>query len=415
MAHIHPFHGLTPPKEIAKDVVSYPFDTYKKVEVEKIVKSNPCSFLNVIKPELSTGKRTKPYEKEAQRNSRLMFERFEREGYLKRAAKPCYYVYRQVKGIHSYTGILGAIEAEDYLNGIIRIHEQTLSEKEDKLQDYLATVGLNAEPVMFTYPSNQALDNLIHDISALDADIFIEKDGMVHQVWCVSDDQRIALIEEAFAGLSHVYIADGHHRTASSVLLSQNCKSKGVSADSAVHRLLGIFIPSHSLQLFAFNRLIKVTGELQIDFILERLNGQFDIECLGEKPFEPLLPHEFSMYLNGVWYKLRLAHMDLNIDFTHKLDALILNTYILKPVFGIEDIRADKRVGFVSGIFGVDGIKSAVDSGVYQVGFGLFPVEMEQFFRFSDEGRIMPPKTTWFEPKLLNGLVVYDLEPNQYA
>lgn len=415
MAQIHPFKGLLPPKELASEVVSYPFDAYKKGEVERIVKRIPHSFLNVIKPDLSKGKRTPPYEKQAQQNSRLMFERFEEKGYLLRAKEDSFYIYRQIKNGHHYTGIIGAIEAEEYLNGTIRIHEQTLSDKEEKLGNYLATVGLNAEPVMFTYPSHAELDKLIVTITEQEPDVNILKDGVTHFLWCVSTLNQVEAISKAFLDLKHVYIADGHHRTASSGFLSNKCKEKGVSRHADVHRLLGIFIPAHSLQLFAFNRLIKVPDKVNIDFILERLNGQFEIECMGSQAFEPVLPHEFSMYLNGLWYRLHLMHMDSTLDFAHKLDAIILNMYILNPVFNILDIRADKRVGFVSGIYGANGIQAAVDSGSYQVGFGLFPVEKEQFFRFSDEGRIMPPKTTWFEPKLLNGLVVYDLNPSQYV
>lgn len=406
MAHLFPFRGIVPAKDKIAGVVSRPFDKYTGKEVTAIVRENPDSFLHVIKPELVQGIRSNPEDPATLRKSREKFLDFIETGTLERADAPCFYIYRQQKPDFVYTGIIAVIHAGDYRNGTIRIHEQTLARREEKLKDYLKVVGINAEPVMFTYQHRNELDELVNRLSAQEPYADFSFDGKEHRFWVVNRTEDISTIQEQFSGLSHIYIADGHHRSASSVLLAEE------SENPAAQYFLGIFFPDHNLQLLEFNRLLKDTGGLGVQEILDTLSSRFSIRPVEAELYKPAAMHEISIYLSGKWYSLTWKNAGTGNASLEVLDADLLNRYILEPVFGIKDVRNDPRVDFMSGLYGPEALKKRVDEGLDAVAFGLYPVSFEQFFAFSDQGRIMPPKTTWFEPKLLNGLVVYDLEPS---
>lgn len=407
MGLVHPFRGLSPARDRVEKVASRPFDKYSAAELSDLVKTNPESFVNVIRPDLASGKRVKGITEESLRNSRKKFEEFEAQGTLVRQPKPCFYIYRQVKPHFVYTGLVATIDAEAYRDGRIRIHEQTLAPKEEKLKDYLKVVAINAEPVMFTYPHQAHIDALMYRLTAHTPYASFEADNKQHLLWIVDQDSDIEALLEAFEAVNTVYVADGHHRSASSVLLAEE-SPEGHPA----RRFMGIFLPDHNLQLLEFNRLLKDTGGLQLTDIIAQLEEDFDVNLLSVGSFKPGKLHEFSMYFEGKWFQLRLRSEHTNSQLGDKLDANILSQRILSPIFGIHDLRNDPRIGFISGLSGVEGMKEAVDSGQFKLAFGLYPVSFEQFFDFSDRGKIMPPKTTWFEPKLLNGLVIYDLEPS---
>jgi uncharacterized protein (DUF1015 family) len=409
MPRIFPFKGLVPRKDIVHEVVSKPFDSYTLRQVESRIKKLPHSFLSIIKPELEHGKRTKPDNPEAQRKSRKKFLNFIADGTLQEAGSETFYIYRQVKPNFIYTGLIATIAADDYRNGNIKIHEQTLQKKEEKLKDYLKVVGINAEPVMFTYPHRSEIDELMNRLTSTEPFADFELDDKRHLFWEVNSlDNQV--IQDAFLEVERFYVADGHHRSASSVLLAEELASEtgDTTGTQAWARFMGIFIPDHNLQLFEFNRLVRHVGETEVAEIISRLSERFDVMPLPDDLFQPTGIHEFSMYYREVWYRLRLKKKLSELD-EDALDANILTALILKPVFGISDLRNDDRVGFLSGLKGVAEIKRTVDRGDYDFAFGLFPVSMEQFFKFSDIGLMMPPKTTWFEPKLLNGLVIYDI------
>lgn len=405
MGFIHPFRGLVPARHRVEAVISKPFDTYTSKEVEAVVKSNPDSFLNIIKPELANGKRTRPDNPEAQQKSREKFLRFLENGILEKQTDPVYYIYRQVKPHFVYTGLIATIDATAYRDGRIKIHEQTLAPKEEKLKDYLRVVGINAEPVMFTYPHRHDIDELMNRLTAQEPYTQFSFDGKEHFLWVVSHQNDIAMIQQEFDQLGTVYVADGHHRSASSVLLAEEAPE-----NTPAKRFMGIFLPDHNLQLFEFNRLVKDTGDLTLNEILGRLEEDFEVDVVNADVFKPGRLHEFSMYMNGKWFKLNLKLAAQNNQLGDKLDANILTQRILAPLFEISDLRNDTRIGFLSGLKGPEEMKAQVDSRRYALALGLFPVSFQQFFSFSDQGKMMPPKTTWFEPKLLNGLVIYDLE-----
>jgi uncharacterized protein (DUF1015 family) len=400
------FNGVVPNKSKVEKVVSKPYDKYTLKEVSEIVTSNEESFLNIIQPELAKGKKNTSITPENLKKSRSKFEYFLKTGTLEKL-KPGFYIYRQIKPNFTYTGIIANISAEDYRNGTIKIHEQTLAPKEEKLKEYLKIVGINAEPVMFTYPHQGHIDSLVSRLTGNEKYADFEKDGKQHQLWLIEEAADINAIIEAFQKIEKVYVADGHHRSASSVLLAEelNAKEKGNWSN-----FMGIFFPDHNLQLFEFNRLVKDTNNLTVAQIISALGEDFLVEQVSKSNYKPIILHEISMYLEGKWYSLKLKHERKNDQLTDKLDANILSKNILSPIFGIHDLRNDARIDFISGLFGPEALKEKVDSKQAAVAFGLFPVSFEQFFAFSDQGKMMPPKTTWFEPKLLNGLVMYDLE-----
>jgi uncharacterized protein (DUF1015 family) len=415
MAVIFPFKGLLPERCRVSEVVSRPFDSYTMKQVETIIKKTPNSFLSIIKPELDLGKRTKPDNPEAQRKSRKKFERFVQQGVLVPSTSEAFYIYRQVRPDFTYTGILATISATDYHNGTIKIHEQTLQKKEEKLKEYLKVVGINAEPVMFTYPHVHAIDELVNSITQSEPYADFEIEGKRHMLWEVANSELVREIESQFTTVERVYVADGHHRSASSVLLNEELSTEtgDLSNTAPWSKFLGVFFPDHNMQLLEFNRLVKGLETVDSLSIIQKLSINFDVQLIHENSYHPHAPLEFSMYVDSAWYSLKLKHALINDLLSEKLDANVLTQRILNPIFGIEDLRNDDRIGFLSGLKGPSELKRLVDKGEYQIAFGLFPVRMEQFFEFSDQGRIMPPKTTWFEPKLLNGLVIYDIYPER--
>jgi uncharacterized protein (DUF1015 family) len=411
MPRLFPFKGIIPAKDKLEKVVSKPFEKYTRQEIEQIISENPLSFLNIIKPELSAGIKSTSAQDEPLLKSRLKFEEFVEKGILQKADSSRFYLYRQTKPDFVYTGLIASISAADYSNGTIKIHEQTLSRKEEKLKDYLKIVGINAEPVMFTYPHQQEIDQYINQLCAEKPYIEFSFDDKKHSFWELSEPKTIEKLEQAFSAIEHVYVADGHHRSASSALLAEELASKnGTSNDEPSSRFLGIFFPDHNLQLLEFNRLLKDTNSLSEQEILEKLAVDFTVELIQGVYFKPRMLHEISMYLAGHWYSLKFRFDRMNEQLTEKLDANILSQTILNQIFGIKDLRVDSRVDFLNGLHDPSQLKKLVDSGKFAAAFGLYPVSFEQFFAFSDAGYMMPPKTTWFEPKLLNGLVIYDLE-----
>jgi len=406
MIHIRPFKGYRPPQEIVENLVSRPFDSYTLEQTTQIVKENPKSYLNIIKPELAKGKRTKPYDKNAQDKSRKKFKTFVKDKFLVQDPSPCYYIYKIMKPDFIHKGVIAAIASEDYFSGKIKKHEQTLEKKEEKLKDYLKVVGINAEPVMFTYPHRSEIDELIDRLSYREPVIRFQKGDEVHLLWVVSALEEQEEIKLKFEKLDSVYIADGHHRTASSALLSKELAENKPNHPAA--SFMGIFFPDHNLQLFEFNRLVKDKNGKTSQAILEEIGKFFKVAAVGKEHFKPAALHCFGMYLDNKFYQL----IPKKKQKTNTLDADLLAENILTPIFGIEDMRSNDRIGYQSGKQGIDKLVQAVDSGAFEVAFALFPVSFEQFFHNSDEGKIMPPKTTWFEPKLLNGLVIYDLEVN---
>jgi uncharacterized protein (DUF1015 family) len=413
MATILPFKGIRPVKDKVHLVASRSVDGYDASELHSKLASNPYSFLHVISPDFSEGKKTKPGSPERLKKVKAKYHKYLDEKILIRDRQPCYYIYQQQKDEHVYTGIIACTSIDDYINGTIKIHEQTITEREEKLMHYLEVCDFNAEPVLFSYPNDLRIDeltaNAIEDVPEYD---FTTTDRVRHKLWTLSDPIVVSEIKQRFSTIPAVYIADGHHRSASSALLGKARRtSKGsYTGQEAFNFYLGIFFPETQLKIFDFNRVVKDLNGLNTQSFLEKLQTNFIITPKGQDVYKPVQKHNFSMYIEGNWYSLdpkkEIVHNEQPVG---SLDASILSEHILSPILNIHDLRTDKRIGFVSGIKGMKELKNQVDHWNFKVAFALYPVEMEQLKHIADTNNIMPPKTTWVEPKMRSGLVIYSL------
>lgn len=414
MATIIPFKGIRPSRDKVHLVASRSVDGYNKTELHDKLHGNPYTFLHVISPDFKDGKKTKPGSPARLQKVKAQYLKFIEEGVFVSDAAPSYYFYQQIKDGNIYTGIIGCSSIDDYFDGVIKIHEQTLTEREQKLKEYLEVCDFNAEPVLFSYPNDKEIDAItLNVISTEPVYDFTTTDRVRHKLWVVDKKETVNKIKERFEKIPAIYIADGHHRSASSALLGKSRREKNptYSGKEPYNFYLGVFFPETQLKIYDFNRVVKDLNGLNSDAFLKRLKEKFNVTLIGEQEYKPSRKHNFSMYLDGNWYSLdakkEIIH---NEEPVGSLDATILTDHILSPILNIHDLKTDKRIGFVSGIKGMKELKNQVDKWNYKVAFGLYPVEMEQLKHIADTNSIMPPKTTWVEPKMRSGLVIYSLE-----
>ena len=413
MATILPFKGIRPTRDKVQLVASRSVDNYGRTDLNEKLRTNPFSFLHVIHPDFNDGRRTKPGSPERLKKVRAQYDAFRKEGIFERDAQPCYYVYRQEKLGNTFTGIIACTSIDDYTNGVIRIHEQTLTQREQKLKEYLDVCQFNAEPVLFCYPDHAGIEKVIQKKTAEREEYdFTTTDRVRHHLWVISDPTEVDTIRKHFAGIPAVYIADGHHRSASSALLGQSMReaNPGYTGNEPWNFYLGVFFPETQMKIFDFNRVVKDLNGLSDSEFLTQLEKDFTIIPHNTQVYRPDKKHVFSMYLGNTWYELRLKKQDENnAEPVSSLDAYILTQRILSPILGIHDLKTDPRIGFVSGIKGAEELKNQVDNWKFKVAFGLYPVQMDELKHIADTGSIMPPKTTWVEPKMRSGLVIYSL------
>ncbi len=413
MAHIIPFKGIRPAKDKVHLVVSRSVDGYNKVQLHDKLVSNPYSFLHVISPDSSDGEKSKPGSAERLIKAKEKYLKFIDEGVFVIDSTPSYYIYQQLKEDTTYVGIIGCSSIDDYFNGVIKKHEQTLIDREEKLMHYLEICDFNAEPVLFSYPNDIVIDAITTKIIQTEPVYdFTTTDSLRHKLWIVNDKTTVASIQERFSKIPYIYIADGHHRSASSGLLAKSKRKKNpnYTGKEAYNFYLGAFFPETQLKIVDFNRVVKdLNGLSEIDFI-KRIAMKFQMTLHGKEIYKPVRKHNFSMYLDGNWYSLdaknEIIHHEQPIG---SLDASILTEHVLSPILDIHDLKTDKRIGFVSGVKGMNGLKHQVDKMNFKVAFALYPVEMEQLKLIADTNNSMPPKTTWVEPKMRSGLVIYNL------
>lgn len=411
MATVKPFRGIHPRPDNAANVVSRSYDSYTKKEIKQVLNTNEESFLHVIRPDKVAGVKHAANSPELFRQSKNVLDLFFRNGVFMQDQEPCYYVYTQHVGRMSFTGILGCATVEDYDKGVIRIHEQTLASRESVLRDYLDVVEINAEPVCFTYPRNGGLELLTELVKQESPMLAFEDDsGHFHELWKVSDAELVSNLHEKFSSLEHVYIADGHHRSASSVLLAHDrwLGAEQISGDEPWNQFLGIYFPDDQLKIYEFNRVVKDLGNKGVTQFLEELETDFEVYYKEQIPIKPEQPGHFGMCLGDHWYKLVYKGVR-STEVVASLDVSILTDCILKPFLGINDLRNDDRINFVPGTKGPQELERLVNTGKYDVAFSLYPVTGEQFYAISDQGKTMPPKSTYVVPKLLSGLVIYSL------
>lgn len=415
MAIIKPFKGLRPPKEIAHLVAARPYDVLSSDEARQEAQGNPYSLLHITKPEIDLPIGTDEHSQEVYLKAAENFLMFREKRWLVPDEKDLLYIYAQTMDGRTQYGIVGCAAVDDYFNGVIKRHELTRKDKEEDRMKHVMITNANLEPVFFTYPAVKEIDEIVNQIVNTTSSVydFTAPDGIGHHFWLIENNDIIQKIVQLFAKIPHTYVADGHHRTAAAALVGaekrrMNPNHKG---DEEYNFFMAVHFPDNQLRIIDYNRVVKDLNGLSKKEFLEKLKQHFVIVEKGQQPYKPSRMHEFSMYLDGRWYSLEaLAHTYDENDPIDVLDVTILSRYILDEILGIKDLRTDKRIDFVGGIRGMQELSRRVNSGEMAVAFALYPVSLKQLMAIADSGRIMPPKTTWFEPKLRSGLVVHLLD-----
>jgi len=413
VAKIVPFKAIRPTRDKAYLVSSLPSYVYKKHILEAKLETNPYTFLHIINPEFKNEvTRTLPNSVERFEKVKEKFEEFYDEGIFIKEKKECFYIYRQISPTHTYIGLIAGIAVDDYLSGKIKIHELTLTQREETFKTYLDVCKFNAEPVLLTYKDNDKIDNIINKYLNTRSEIeFCTSHKLKQDVWLVNDPDDIKTLIDEFNTINDIYIADGHHRSASSVLYAQTKRQENpnYNPEAKFNYFLSFLIPESKLNIIEYNRTVSSLNELTVQEFLEKLDKSFIVEK-KEKEYTPTQRHNFSMYLTGKWYSLtaREGTFDKD-DVVDSIDARILTNNVLKSILGITDVKTDNRLRFIEGTKGCEGLKIKVDSEKAVVAFGLYPVSIEQLKFVADAKEIMPPKSTWIEPKMRSGLTIYDL------
>ncbi|HLP75859.1 MAG TPA: DUF1015 family protein [Candidatus Paceibacterota bacterium] len=399
MATVKPFAALRPKPELADRICELPYDVMSSEEARQMAAGNPLSFLHVSKPEIDLPHATDLYSAEVYAKGKENFQKLIAEGALVQDTQPCFYLYRQVMGQHSQIGLVAAASCEDYLKNIIKKHEFTRPDKEDDRVRHIETLNSQTGPVFLTYRAVPALDEFVAKKTAEKptAD-FTGKDGVRHSSWTVSDAAGIKLIEETFAKIPFLYIADGHHRSAAAARVFQSRKGAGHSG-----AFLSVIFPHNQMQILPYNRVLKDLNGLSPEQLLQKLDAIFIIKPNGAP--SPTRKHELGLYLGGKWHTLTVRpQFAATNDPIEKLDVTLLQKFVLDPIFGIDDPRTSKRINFVGGIRGTAELEKLVNSGEYACAFSMFPTSIEDLMTIADAGGIMPPKSTWFEPKLRDAM-----------
>jgi uncharacterized protein (DUF1015 family) len=413
VAKIKAFKGFRPVVDKVHQVASRPYDVLNTKEARAEAEGNPYSFLHVVKPEIDFPSNQNPYAPEIYEKGKENFESLVGNGVFSQDEKNSLYIYRLTMNGKSQAGIVAAAAIDDYFNDVIKKHELTRPDKEEDRKKHVRVSMMNAEPVFFAYPALESLDGIVNEIIESDPEYdFTADDGVRHELWVVQDNKVDIIIKE-FEKLPATYVADGHHRTAAGALVGQDLRNENpnYTGDESFNYFLAVHFPDNQLNIIDYNRVVKDLSGLSKEDFLEKLSTGFVVEKIGRHQYKPSKLHEFGMYLEGVWYKLTAKDGTYNdADPIGVLDVTILSKQILEPVLNIIDLRTDKRIDFVGGIRGLGELEKRVDSGEMKVAFALYPVSMQQLINIADSGQIMPPKTTWFEPKLRSGLVVHSLK-----
>ena len=415
MATIRPFKGIRPPKELVEKVESRPYDVLSSEEARAEAGDNEMSLYHIIKPEIDFSPETSEYDPKVYEQAARNFKKFQDKGWLVQDEKPAYYIYAQTMNGKTQYGLVVGAFVEDYLNGTIKKHELTRKDKEEDRMKHVRVNDANIEPVFFAYPDNKVLDELINKYvknNAPEYDFIAPIDGFGHQFWVISDANDIDIITKEFAKMPALYIADGHHRSAAAALVGaekakNNPNHKG---DEEYNYFMAVCFQASQLTILDYNRVVKDLNGLTSAQFLEKLEKNFDVQKKGKEMYHPTGLHNFSLYLDGEWYSLTAKQGTYNdADPIGVLDVDISSRLILDEILGIKDLRTDKRIDFVGGIRGLNELKERVDSGEMKMALALYPVSMQQIMDIADSGKIMPPKATWFEPKLRSGLVIHKL------
>ena len=413
MVKIKPFRGIRPPQQYAAEVASRPYDVLNSVEAK--AEATERSLLHIIKPEIDFDPIADEHSEEVYQKAMDNFQLWKERGWLQQDEQEHYYIYAQTMNGRTQYGIAMCCHFEDYLSGAIKKHELTRVDKEEDRMIHVRNQKANIEPVFFTYPDDEQINSIVEAVvkeNEPDYD-FTAADGFGHHFWVIRDAAINQRITELFASIPALYVADGHHRTAAAARVGQECMNNNPahSGDEEYCYFLAVTFPASQLKIIDYNRLVRDLNGLTEQELLEALGEAFEVEKIGAEIYTPAALHNFSMYLGGEWYSLTAKEGTYDdSDPIGVLDVTILSNLVLDKILGIADLRTSKRIDFVGGIRGLGELQQRVDSGEMKVAFALYPVSMQQLIDIADTGNIMPPKTTWFEPKLRSGVVIHSFE-----
>lgn len=414
MAVVKPFKGIRPPKNLVEKIESRPYDVLNSDEAREEAGDNEMSLYRIIKPEIDFPVGTSEYDPRVYERAAENFQKFQDNGWLVQDDKEMYYIYAQTMNGKTQYGLVVGAYVDDYMSGAIKKHELTRRDKEEDRMKHVRVNNANIEPVFFAYPDNAVLDALVKKYTAKtpEYDFIAPIDGFGHQFWLIDDAKDIVTVTEEFGKMESLYIADGHHRSAAAALVGdekrrQNPNHRG---DEEYNYFMAVAFPASQLTILDYNRVVKDLNGLSSEEFLNALTKNFVVEKKGEAEYKPQELHEFSLYLDNNWYSLKAKEGTYNNeDPIGVLDVDISSRLILDEILGIKDLRSDKRIDFVGGLRGLKELKRRVDNGEMKVALALYPVSMQQIMDIADSGNIMPPKATWFEPKLRSGLVIHKL------
>ena len=414
MARIKPFRGIRPPQQYVEEVESRPYDVLDSEEARNEAGNNEKSLYHIIKPEIDFEPGTSEYDPRVYAKAAENFKKFQDKGWLVQDDKEQYYIYAQTMNGKTQYGLVVCACVDDYLNGVIKKHELTRRDKEEDRMKHVRVNNANIEPVFFAYPDNDALDSLIMRYAATkpEYDFIAPVDGFRHQFWIISNDDDIAAVTNEFAKMPSLYIADGHHRSAAAALVGAEKarQDPNHTGNEEYNYFMAVCFQASQLTILDYNRVVKDLNGLTTDEFLKALAKDFDVEEKGSETYKPACLHNFSLYLDGKWFSLTAKPGTYDdTDPIGVLDVDISSRLILDGILGIKDLRSDKRIDFVGGLRGLGELKRRVDTGEMRMALALYPVTMKQIMDIADSGKIMPPKATWFEPKLRSGLVIHKL------
>lgn len=414
MATVRPFTAIRPEKKYADKVISLPYDVMNRQEASDMAEGNPYSFLHICRSEIDLPEQENPYDRSVYEKARDNIEKYLREGVFREEEKPALYVYRQIMDGRVQTGIVGCVSVDEYQNNIIKKHEFTRVEKEQDRINHFDVCDADTEPVFLTYRDDKRIRTIVEGFAAgnePEYDITAE-DGIRHILWVIDDDKIVNSITELFSEIPALYIADGHHRSVSAckVGMKRREENPGYTGNEEFNFFMAAIFPDNDLKIFDYNRVVKdLNGNSAEEFIKKIEAAGFEVENKGADTYRPEKKHVFSMYLEGNWYKLTAKDEIIPDHVTDSLDVAVLQNNVLSPILGIEDPRTDKRIDFVGGIRGLEELKKRAESDM-KVAFAVYPVDVKDLLEVADAGLVMPPKSTWFEPKLGSGLFIHSLK-----
>ena len=412
MSVIRPFKAIRPIKDKASAVAALPYDVMSSEEAREMVKGKPYSFLHVDRGEIDLPEGTDIYSREVYLKAKENLEKLISKKVCLQDTKPCLYIYRQIWNNRAQTGLVACASVDDYINNVIKKHEKTRADKEQDRINHVDTLDANTGPIFLTYRPNQLVRSIITDwISSHDTACDFTSGDVKQTVWVIDDEKTVEKIVELFRTIPDLYIADGHHRCASAVRVAQMRRKDNpdYTGDEEFNFFLSVLFPSDELKIMDYNRVIKDLNGLSKDELLGQIEEKFTVEKTGAKAYHPICQHNFGMYLDGEWYSLNAQENTFDAhDAVESLDVSILQNNLISPVLGIENPKTDKRIDFVGGIRGLEELEKRVENG-WAIAFSMYPTSLAELMRIADENELMPPKSTWFEPKLLSGLFIHKL------